>query len=486
MSDDVIDTPVQLGTARSAGPSVQDFLDGDTRPVPAALRDHSYEFQGTADVPKSRYTDAEFAALEDAYLWTNTWQMACMEVDLQKPGAHVVDDVVAESLIVVRDADGQIRAYHNACLHRGTKLRVDGGRVASFRCPFHGWRWSLDGDLVELPAEWDFPQIKDHPDSKLPEAAVATWQGFVFVNLAVDPVPFGTYADKLIEHFDHDFAMADRYRAFWATKEVPANWKVVMEAFAEGYHVIATHPQILEFTADENSEYSIWPDSPNTTRFVNGFGAQSPHLDELTDQQVVDAYMQFASGSPRGATAGQVPGPDEATSRQVVAEVFRAGMKQSYGADLTDKSDRELLDAILYHLFPAFAPWAGIGQSLVYRWRPGPTPATSYMDVIRLAPLPDDGSIPEPAPQQVLQLAQSWHEAEGMGGLAAVFEQDMANLPRVQAGLGSSGKRGVSFSAYQEGRLRMHHRMIDGYIERGLERDGRNTDQLDRHRVAPG
>ena len=489
---DPIETPVAVGGARSTGPSVQQFLAADTRSVPESLLDHSSAPQGAADVPRGRYTDPAFAALEDEFLWTTTWQMACMEVDLERPGDHVVYDVADQSLIVVRTHSGAIRAYHNSCLHRGTKLRDDDGRVASFRCPFHGWRWNLDGELAELPAEWDFPQVWEQPDSCLPEAAVATWQGFVFVNMAesvgAEVPPFDAYAAKLIEHFDRDFSMSDRYRAFWAVKEVPANWKVVMEAFGEGYHVIATHPQILEFTADENSEYSIWPDNPEVTRFVNGFGAQSPHLAELTPQQVVDAYLSFSTRQPKNALpdAVRIDVPDDANPRAIVAEIFRAGLKERFDSDLSGRSDSELLDAHLYHLFPAFAPWAGIGQSLVYRWRPGPTPDTSYMDVIRMAPLPDSGERPAPAPLQRVQLEQSWHEADEMGQLADVFEQDMANLPKVQAGLKSKGKRGVSFGLYQETRMRMHHRMIDERVDAGLARDGRSTTELDPFRTPSG
>ncbi len=459
----------------------------DTRPVPASMLDHSYEPQGDQDVPRSRYFSLEFAALEKRYLWTNTWQMACMEVDLESPGDHVVYDVADESLIIMRTRDGGIKALHNSCLHRGTKLRADDGRVASLRCPFHGWRWDLDGNLVELPAEWDFPQVWQQPDSCLPQAHVATWHGFVFVNMATDPIPFATYADKLIEHFDRDFDFSKRYRAFHAVKEVPANWKVCMEAFGEGYHVIATHPQILEFTADSNSEYSIWPDSPYVTRFVNGFGLQSPHLEELSDQQVVDAYIGFSVNSPKGKIPEgvRVMVPEGRGSREVVADVFRTAMKDRYDADLSHVSDTEVLDASLYHLFPAFAPWAGIGQSLVYRWRPGATPDTCFMDVIRLAPIPDSGEAPPPAPTQRLTLEQSWKEAEGMAGLADVFEQDMSNLPRVQAGLKSTGKRGVSFGLYQETRMRMHHRLIDRFIDEGLRRDGRAENELDPWRT-PG
>ncbi|MEM9036360.1 MAG: aromatic ring-hydroxylating dioxygenase subunit alpha [Actinomycetota bacterium] len=470
------------GTARSTGPSLQELLDTDTREVPVSLRDESYVFQGTADVAKSRYTDPTFASLEVEHVFARTWQMACHEDQIAKPGEHIVFDLADQSLIVTRTDDGSIKAFHNACLHRGTKLRVDDGRVASFRCPFHGWRWSLEGELAELPCQWDFPQVVEATDgAQLPEAQVATWAGWVFVNFDLDAEPFETYAAKLIEHFEH-YDFADRYIAFHAVKEVPANWKVVMEAFSEGYHVIATHPQILEFTADANSEYSIWPDSANVSRFVNGFGSQSPHLSELTEQQVADAYAAF---SQRGAGAG-IPVGEGQTARQAVAETFRGALTKLYGADLSDHSDSEILDAILYHLFPAFAPWAGVGQPLVYRWRPGPTPDTSYMDVYRMAPVADGAERPAPARTTKLTLEQNWDEAPGMGGLAAVFEQDMANLPRVQAGLKSTGKPTVSFGLYQEARLRMFHHLIDEWITTGLAAAGRSTAELEPYAVTEG
>jgi Ring hydroxylating alpha subunit (catalytic domain) len=290
----------------------------------------------------------------------------------------------------------------------------------------------------------------------------------------------------LVEHFGRDFDMAGRYKAFHAVKEVPANWKVCMEAFSEGYHVIATHPQILEFTADENSEYSIWPENPFVTRFINGFGSQSPHLGDLSEQQVADAYLAFATRSGKTPKGGVVEVPEGGSARPIVAEIFRTAMIERFSADLSGVSDAEVLDAVLYHLFPAFAPWAGIGQPLVYRWRPGPTPDTCFMDVIRMAPVPDGKPRPEPAPVQRLRLDQRWTEAEGMSGLADVFEQDMSNLPRVQAGLKSVGKAGVSFGNYMEARLRMWHRLIDRFIESGLASDGRDAAELTPYRVPDG
>jgi hypothetical protein len=371
-------------------------------------------------------------------------------------------------------------------MHRGTKLRTDNGRVGSFRCPFHGWTWSTDGTLADLPCDWDFPHFTADPTKTcLPEARVATWAGFVFVNLDPNCQPFETYAAKLIEHFADSFDFENRYTAFHAMKEVPANWKVVMEAFSEGYHVIATHPQIIEFTADANSEYSIWPDAPYVSRFVNGFALQSPHIKEpLSPQQIVDAYLAFSNRAARGESLLEVPA--DANTREVIARLFRDGMSVGMNADLSAVSDAEILDAILYHLFPAFAPWAGIGQALVYRWRPGPTPDTSYMDVWRLAPIPTDGDRPAPAPYRQLRLEQSWKEAEDMGLLADVFEQDMENLPKVQAGLKSTGKRGVTLGNYQEARLRQFHQLIDAFILRGLQADGRSRAEVERFLVPEG
>ena len=475
----------EIGKDRSTGPSVQDLLVADSRQVPLSLTDHSYVSQGKADVPKLRYTSHEFAALENEYMWTRTWQMACTLDELAQPGDHVVYDVADQSLIVTRTKDGSIKAFHNSCLHRGTKLRVEDGRVASFRCPFHGWRWDLNGELAEIPAQWDFPQVLHESDTDLPQALVAVWCGFVFVNLDPEAMPFEKVADKLIEHFSRDFDMENRYKAFHAVKEVPANWKVCMEAFSEGYHVIATHPQILEFAGDTNSEYSIWADSPFVTRFINGFGIQSPHLGDLSEQQVADAYLAFSARSARGS----VEVPDGSSAREVVAEIFRSVMGPIYGKDLSNVSDSEMLDAHLYHLFPAFVPWAGVGQSLTYRWRPGPTPDTCYMDVLRMMPVPDGQERPAPAPIQRLRLEQSWKEAEGMSGLADVFEQDMANLPKVQLGLkitAKNAKKGVSFGLYQEARMRLIHRHIDQCIIDGLSADHRDVSELTPFITPPG
>jgi phenylpropionate dioxygenase-like ring-hydroxylating dioxygenase large terminal subunit len=445
---------------------VRSLLAAERNPLPPGLADDGYVHLGSADVPRARYWSKAFHDLEVAHVWRRTWQMACRTEEIPEPGDHVVYDIAGESLIVTRVDYRTIRAFHNACLHRGTQLRVEGGSVGRFRCPFHGWTWNLDGTLAEIPNAWDFPHAE--PDAFcLPEANVAEWAGWVFVNLAPDPVPFERYAARLVDHFAH-WPLDRRYVQFHASKVVPTNWKVCMEAFIESYHVIDTHPQILEFTADANTEYSVWDEHEHVNRMINAFAVASPHLDPMTEQEVADAHLGYFARLP----AGTVPVAEGGTARQAVAEVLRGVLTTTTGVDHTAVTDCEALDAIEYYLFPNFAPWAGPLQSLVYRWRPnGDDPESCVMDVYRLAPFPE-GERPAPAPHTHLTVDQPWSEAPGMGGLAAIFAQDMSNLPRVQRGLHSSGKPGVTLGNYQEVRIRHIHRTIDRYIREGLAASG--------------
>ena len=154
----------------------QRLLDDEVREVPVSLRATSAGFIDPVDLAPSRYFDPEFHRLEVERVWGRTWQMACREEQIPEVGACVVYEVADWSLIVVRTAPDEIRAYHNSCLHRGTQLRTSPGRVKNFRCPYHGFTWSLDGTLEEIPAEWDFPHI-DRADFGLPEAQVGRGEG---------------------------------------------------------------------------------------------------------------------------------------------------------------------------------------------------------------------------------------------------------------------------------------------------------------------
>ena len=105
-------------------------------------------------------------------------------------------EVANVSLIVVRLDETTIKAYPNACLHRGRRLKDHDGHCSEMRCSFHSFAWSLDGELKDVPARWDFPHIEER-EFHLPELKVATWAGFVFVNPDPQAAPFADFVSGL-------------------------------------------------------------------------------------------------------------------------------------------------------------------------------------------------------------------------------------------------------------------------------------------------
>src|SRR3546814_9374360 len=133
---------------------------------------------------------------------------------------------------------------------------------------------------------------------------------------------------------------------------------------------------------------------------------------------------------------------------------MRKAYTESTGYDHGDATDAELLDALVYNVFPNFAPWGGYMPNIVYNWKPGKTPDTCVMEVRILARIPKGQPIPHGAPLQFLRLDQKWTEAPELGVLGAVFEQDMDNLHYVQEVLNASTNGKVQLGNYQVIRIR--------------------------------
>ena len=229
---------VAAGEARCPAPSVQEVVraDGDGEKLPASYRIESYKWRSDADIPFERYTSPEFFKREIDRMWPRTWQWACREEHIPEAGDYYVYDIGPYSWLIVRTASGDIRAYQNACLHRGTKLKPSftDGWTPKLACPFHGWTWDLDGKLAELPCAWDFPHVA-REKFNLPEARVGVWAGFVFINMDEHAMPLEEYLAPLPAHAAHA-ELQDRYVALHVQKELPCNWKVASEAFVESYH----------------------------------------------------------------------------------------------------------------------------------------------------------------------------------------------------------------------------------------------------------
>ena len=447
--------------------SYADIISSDVTGAPEYLAHSNFPDPGTEPVSAERYYSQEFFELENKFLWPRVWQMACHRDDIPEEGNCYHYEIADRSLIIVNTKIG-IRAYHNACLHRGRKLITGHCQKDKFVCPFHSITWSLEGELIENPIAWDMPQWNVE-NSKLPEARVAEWGGFIFVCMDPAAPPFEDVAADMIrdlERYDWD----NRYRAWWVEKHVDANWKTVAEPFMESHHSQTTHPQLLYSIGDINSQY----DFPNTyvSRQISASATASPTLEpQPTNLEQVAKMIERGDGRVAGLNLEDLP--DDFNTRSYLGDFQRRMLTESLGKDHSHAKDAEVLDYLLYGIFPHMVFWAGFGGKLVYRWRPlAGEPEKSIMDIIWMAPLADGQERPEPARKQIVGADQNLNDVEGMPApLKLVFEQDFGNIPHVQTGLRSLAKGEVNFSRYTESRIRYMHQLIDRFIETGERGD---------------
>ena len=453
------------GAARAPGPTVADTLLQDSRGAPGPLLEQSYQFLGDDDIDCSRYTSSEFASREFNRLWNRCWQWVCREEHIPDVGDNYVYEIGPYSVIVVRSAEADIRAFINSCPHRATRLLggEGSGYSAGFTCPFHGWSFSLDGCLQDLPARWDFPHVSEETHSLQP-VHCETWGGFVFINLDPDARPLAQYLDVLPDHFSH-FPLDRRRIRLHVQKELPANWKAAQEAFMEAYHNFETH----NGPNGANAQYDIF--GKYVSRFIHNIGNYSPEsladypgdkwrAPPLTENEVLQMLSVF------GLEHEEVP--EGETARNIAAEDLRRKLGGQFNVDLSQTSDALMLDSIEYHLFPNMFFFPGITVSMVYRFRPnGEDVDSSLFDFLILEPLPEGAEHPEPPEPIRLGVEQSYTEAEGLGWLGPVYDEDTGNLDLQQQGFKTSRKRGITLGNYQESRIRRVHMTLDEFMQEG-------------------
>jgi nitrite reductase/ring-hydroxylating ferredoxin subunit len=428
-------------------------------------------------IPASSYLSREVHEREVEHLWTKAWQMACRSNDLPKVGDYLEYEIVGRSIIVVRDTPTSIKAFRNACRHRGTALASGRGHASCFYCPFHGWRYGLDGRLEHLPAGWEFPHFDR---SGLRPVRIEEFNGNVFVNLDDDAAPLkDQMGETLMRHLS--VYPDDRMWKSWHFGIiVESNWKVMAEAFFETYHIPATHPEMLVGAADVQGQIDIFGlhHRQIALSYVSSF---TPGV-RYSEQEIIDTIMTAASGFvqiPDGEDPETPPAfslPEGVTARQFITDAVRAGWAEK-GLDLSKVSDTEIADVIGYMVFPNFLNFVGPGGHILYRFRPNGDDHTSMLyEVMGLTPIPGDGPMPPDAPLHMIPRGGTLEADEAacrvMGAsLAYVFDQDVSNSARIQKGLKVADE--VVLGATVERDIVAFHRNIDGWVaKRAAEAGG--------------
>src|ERR1700723_1522244 len=197
-------------------------------------------------IPKERYYDSEFFALEAERLWPRVWQMACRPQGIPGVRDFVEYEILDRSVVVVRTSETEVAAYENTCRHRGVKVIEGRGTLKSgFTCPFHGWCYGLDGKNTFISRAKSFSERNLEPgEIDLVPVRCELWGGCAWINLSDEAPPLRSCLEPSASILDAWKVEAMRTE-WWEAFVLPVNWKLAQEAFLEQYHVIETHPELV-------------------------------------------------------------------------------------------------------------------------------------------------------------------------------------------------------------------------------------------------
>ena len=190
-------------------------------------------------MPKSVYTSADFAALEQRHIFAAEWLCAGRAEALPNPGDYLTMEIAGEPVIILRDTDGQIGALSNVCRHRMSILLQGRGHIRTLTCPYHAWTYNLDGTLRGAPAMTRNASFCK-ADIALPVIRSEVWQGWIMVTLSPDAPPPSQTLGAVVA-LTAPIDMSTYSETFRETFRWNTNWKVLAENFMESYHLPACH-----------------------------------------------------------------------------------------------------------------------------------------------------------------------------------------------------------------------------------------------------
>ena len=416
----------------------------------------------------ARYTSTEWAALERERLWPRAWQIACTEDCVPEPGDHWLYEIADLSILVVRGRDRRIRAFQNACPHRGNALVTGHGRgLERIRCAYHHWCFGLDGALESVSPQGAAAvsgageaRGKSAGGPGLATVQVGLFGGFVFVNPDPEAEPLADWLEGLPDELA--WVGMERYACDrFMTIELDCNWKAGIDAFIETYHLHAVHPQMLAIADDVHTPITLYD---KHTKFVQPYGVPSPRRGgDVGDQELWESFaanLGHRMGLPfaeQTAPGPHPPVPPGQTMRDVLVGRIRSHLS-SLGSLYDDLDDHHVIDDFHYHFFPnavfnVFAGWYGL-----IRTRPGPDPDSCFLDMWNFDLRAPDHEQAHPRPEEVVLPRDEWP------ALGPVLMQDLELLGRVQKGMRQPGLGEIRLTP-AEARIGRMHAVLDRFLD---------------------
>jgi nitrite reductase/ring-hydroxylating ferredoxin subunit len=418
-------------------------------------------------VPKERYIADEFLALELERMWSRVWQIACREEDVAAAADYATYDIGDQSVVITRDDDGAVHAFHNVCLHRGTRLAVGSGHVAdgTFRCPFHAWRYALDGRCVEVVDAGDFPDLPG--ELRIAPVRAECWGGFVFVNFDADAEPLLDFLAPLPDLLAPYHLEQMRLRSTLTTV-LPANWKAAVDAFNEAYHVQGAHHQILPFTDDVSIRYELlgkhahYGRLPGARRELRPSPRVADRVDTYDEGEMLANMVAGLGGAFLGEERALVDelranGPAPGMTLLETYEDRRRELLASRGLDVSGFAPDQMASVDDVFVFPNIVGPVYPGSAIIFRARPYGRDANRCIHDTWVLEWPPPDAEMRPVKRREFD---DWRDRDW----GVLTTQDYENLERVQLGMQSHAFRGLRLNPHQEINILHMHHGIDAYL----------------------
>ena len=441
--------------------------DGGLRAVPFPVDDPER-------IPAPRYYDAEFYQAELDHVWPHVWQMATRLDRIPEVGDWVEYQNLGQSVIVVNTESG-VKAFFNACRHRGVPIAGGKGndhgncKGAGFVCPFHGWRYDMDGKNTFVYGKHLFSERQLNPDDiNLIPCRVETAIGCAWINFDDDAPSLrdsiGPLIGRLEAHNVHQLKAE-----WWVGTVLPANWKIAMEAFMEGYHVMTTHPQLQAvipqlydgmYKAPRKDQLEMVDQSKSLRQNIDDQLESMLRLSVGMDGMLHKKELEIARSLADVDNLGVEFPEDKNMALMMWLGIVQDQITKRLQAkgepvpDLNTVCQTDPVNAVEF-LFPHYFLLPYFSSFSAYRIRPL-GPETCLFELWSLTTYPEDTDHEVPMEPTMLP-----YDSEKF---PPIPRQDYSNIPLNQIGLHARGFEFMRLSKDVEGMVSNFHRLLDGYL----------------------
>jgi phenylpropionate dioxygenase-like ring-hydroxylating dioxygenase large terminal subunit len=423
-------------------------------------------------VSTARYHSEAYHKRERERLWMRVWQVAGRADEIAEPGDWMVYRIFDQSYVLVRGKDDKVRGFVNACRHRGNAFCEGKGHSARFTCPYHNWSYGLDGALLAV-ARPDFDgTIEEFVGAKselgLIEVPVECFAGFIFLNPDRKTGPLSEFLGEIVDLLG-PYRLDEMVPVGLNVREaINCNWKVVMDAFQEGYHVQAVHPELVKAMDESQERYGFFGDhsvatGPFGDANMDDFGpekqVESVHYLPATFPGVAEVLPRFDERVAQYRQAdGSLHFPEGINGRLLLQQATRDTLTAK-GLDVSRLTDIQMSDNHFHLVFPNLFMTIRAGEATVILSVPHPEgdPNRCIWHVMNLMWVPPGERAARREP--LLEIAEGDHFPYFLA-----LEQDYDQMERQQTGLRNSALTEMALTR-QEVRLAHYHAALDGWVE---------------------